>query len=98
MRQLKRLRNRILNACLRRGLDQQFAFQSFVTSGVTALSGIGILLLLSNIPSLTIQLEILSLLAMLLVAGGILGASLSYLLLLLLRLSYPANTSEKQSP
>jgi len=95
------LLSQLYKASVKRGITQQNAFQCFITAAVTALAGAGTLLLLnSNLASsesLTMQQEILALLAAIVAAVGLIVASISYLLLLVMRLSQPSSTSEQLS-
>jgi hypothetical protein len=89
---------KVINACNKRGITQQNAFQSFVTGGVTALAGLGTLLLLetgTKSGSLSLQLEILAIIATIITVAGIILAGASYLLLLVLRLGQPPASSRE---
>ena len=82
--------SRLVNACAKRGVDQQRVFQSFITGGVTCLAGTGTLLLL-NQGTLTLQQDVLVVIALFVAGSGLIIASASYILLLLLRRSQPPN-------
>lgn len=86
---------KLIDACTRRGITQQSAFQSFVTGGVTALAGVGTLLMMES--STAVQHEILALIAAIVAGLGLVTAGASYLLLLILRLGQPASSSRDDS-
>lgn len=94
MTESKSVISKVINACNKRGINQQNAFQSFVTGGVTALAGVGTLLLLDS-NSQSLQHEIMALIAIVVAGLGICFAGVSYILLLILRLGQaPASTGE----
>lgn len=89
--------NRLFKACTKRGITQQSAFQSFITGAVTALAGVGTLLLL-NSTGISLQQEILAIIALIVACVGIFMAAVSYLVLLVLRLGQPRNLPGSQPP
>jgi len=89
--------NRLFTTCTKRGITQQNVFQSFITGAVTALAGVGTLLML-NSTGISLQQEILAIIALLVACVGISMAAVSYLLLLLLRLGKPRNLPGSQAP
>ena len=85
---------RFADTCRNKGITQQNAFQTFITGAVTALSGLGTLLLLES-NELSLQQEILALIAIFLTFAGLVVAGISYLLLLALRLSQSSDAPAK---
>lgn len=88
---------KFIAAFANKGITQQNAFQSFITGAVTALAGVGTLLML-NSAGLSLKQEILALIALAVSCIGIIMAIISYILLLVLRLGQAQKPSEAPSP